>query len=127
MGRLGVEDLQKIKERVLREKALDGVEKRVRVTVHMGTCGVAAGAAGIMEALRTALKETGTGGVVVTTSGCAGLCSNEPMATVECFGQAPVKYAKLTPEKMRAIVEEHIIGGKPIKKLALVQGNETVC
>ena len=64
----------------------------------MGTCGIAAGAREVMAALLGEIERQGVTDVLVTTSGCAGLCSREPMATVEVLGQAPVKYANLTPE-----------------------------
>ena len=63
--------------------------------------------------------------VIVTTSGCAGLCSREPMITVELLGTAPVKYVDVTPEKMQEIFVEHILGGKPVEKYALAVGSET--
>jgi len=44
MGKIKIEDLKKIKERIGSENALRAGERRVKVTVHMGTCGIAAGA-----------------------------------------------------------------------------------
>jgi len=63
--------------------------------------------------------------VAVTTSGCAGLCSQEPMTTIELSGEPPVKYISLTEDKMRKIFAEHVIGGKPVVDFALVMGHET--
>ena len=37
--------------------------------------------------------------IILTNSGCAGLCAKEPMMTVEVVGQAPVKYVLLDKEK----------------------------
>ena len=61
----------------------------------------------------------------MTTSGCAGLCSREPMITVELLGEAPVKYVDLNADKMREIFAEHVLGGKPVEKYALAVGSET--
>ena len=47
------------------------------------------------------------------------------MATIELAGEPPVKYIALTEEKMRKIFTEHVVGGKPVKEFALVQGHET--
>ena len=55
--------------------------------------------------------------VLVATSGCAGLCSREPMVTVELKGQAPVKYVDLTEEKMKKILHEHVLKGNIVKKI----------
>ncbi len=71
------------------------------------------------------LSKSGLQDVIVTTSGCAGLCSQEPMATIEAAGQAPVKYANLTEEKMRRIFSEHVKDGKVVEEYALVTGSET--
>jgi NADP-reducing hydrogenase subunit HndB len=63
--------------------------------------------------------------VIVTTSGCAGLCSREPMATVEIMDNPPVKYVELNEKKIREIFKEHIMSGNVIEKYAMVIGSET--
>ena len=63
--------------------------------------------------------------VLVAASSCAGLCSREPMATVELLGEAPVKYVDLDDAKTREILVEHVIGGKMVEKYALAVGSET--
>jgi (2Fe-2S) ferredoxin len=47
------------------------------------------------------------------------------MATVEIAGQAPVKYQFLNPDKIKKILEEHVMGGKVVEEYALVVGSET--
>jgi NADP-reducing hydrogenase subunit HndB len=64
--------------------------------------------------------------VIVTTSGCAGLCSREPMATIEVLGEAPVKYVDLTEAKIRAIIAGHVVGGQVVQEHALAVGSERV-
>ena len=75
MAKLTIADLKKIKDRVHAETALREGDRRVRVTVHMGTCGIASGAREVMNALMGAIEEAGVSDVIVTTSGCMGLCS----------------------------------------------------
>jgi len=125
MPKLTIEDLKKIKEEYKAKTALRGEQHRARVTVHMGTCGLAAGARDIMNIILEELEKAGSTDVVVTTSGCAGLCSREPMITVNILDDPPVKYCNLDEKKTRRIVTEHIIGGKVVEDLALVQGCET--
>lgn len=125
MSRLTIDDLLKIKEKHKAEFSLREGGNRVKVTVHMGTCGIAAGARNIMTALLDELAGAGVTDAIVTTSGCAGLCAREPLATVEVLGSPPVKYGDLTEDKIREIVKEHIIGGRPVEKYALVTGCET--
>ncbi len=123
MAKLTIADLKRIKEEYhqgLREGGF-----RVKITVHMGTCGIAAGARAIMNTVMEELGKAGLKDVAITTSGCAGLCSQEPMATIELVGEPPVKYIALTEEKTRKIFAEHVVGGKPVKEYALVVGHET--
>jgi NADP-reducing hydrogenase subunit HndB len=91
----------------------------------MGTCGIAAGARDIMAALLKEIEKQNLADVIVTTSGCAGLCSREPMATVELTGQAPVKYVDLKPERMVRILKEHVLEGRVVSEFALASGCET--
>lgn len=125
MPRLTVDDLKKIKENYKASLALREGGYRAKVTVHMGTCGIAAGARKVMEALLDEINKGNVKDVIVTTSGCAGLCSKEPMATVEIINEAPVKYVYLNEDKIRKIFKEHVMEGKPVEDLALVVGSET--
>ena len=126
MAKLRPEDLAKIAERMRRSTALREGEARARINVHMGTCGISAGARGVMSALMAAVDEKKVTDVVLTTSGCAGLCSREPMMTVELAGEAPVKYVELTPEKAKKVFDEHVMGGKVVTDYALGEGSERV-
>jgi NADP-reducing hydrogenase subunit HndB len=112
MAKIKIEDLKKIKERVQRETALRAGERRVKVTVHMGTCGIAAGAREVMDTLMSEIEESGVADVVVTTSGCMGLCSREPEVTVEILDQSPILYEFMNPNKMRQIFKRHILEGE---------------
>jgi len=112
MAKLKIEDLKKIKERVQGETALRAGEKRVKVTVHMGTCGIAAGAREVMNTLMSEIEEAGVTDVVVTTSGCMGLCSREPEITVEILGQNPILYEFMNSNKMRQVFKRHVLEGE---------------
>ncbi|OGW53883.1 MAG: NADP oxidoreductase [Nitrospirae bacterium RBG_19FT_COMBO_55_12] len=125
MAKLKIEDLKKIKENYKATQTLREGGFRVKVTVHMGTCGIAAGARGIMDTLLEEMNKADLKDLSITTSGCAGLCSKEPMATVELVGEPPVRYISLTADKMRKIFAEHVVAGRPVKEYALVAGHET--
>jgi NADP-reducing hydrogenase subunit HndB len=126
MAKLKPEDLDKIAKRMRRQTVLREGAGRAKVTVHMGTCGIAAGARKIMSALLALSEQQGTDDVIVTTSGCAGLCSREPMATVELEGHAPVKYTDLDEEKIARVFADHVLGGKIVTEYALAAGSERV-
>lgn len=124
MKKLKIEDLDNITQRVRKSTTVRDGAGRAKITVHMGTCGIASGARKIMTALMEEFEKNKIDDVILTSSGCAGLCSREPIATVELKGQAPIKYVDLTPEKIRRILNEHVNGGKVIQEYVLAKGSE---
>lgn len=126
MPKLKPEDLEQISERMRKMVVLREGTARAKIIVHMGTCGIAAGARKIMAAILALMEEKDAKDVIVTSSGCAGLCSREPMITVELKGEAPVKYVDVTEDKTRQIFDEHVMGGKILTKYALAIGSERV-
>lgn len=126
MPKLKPEDLEKIAEKAKRTMLLREGSGRAKITVHMGTCGIAAGARAIMSALLKEIEERSIKDVILTTSSCAGLCSREPMITVEVQNQPPVKYIDLTPEKTREIFVKHVLSGEIVREYALAFGSERI-
>ena len=126
MAKLKPGDLEKISQKMRKMTILREGTGQAKVTVHMGTCGIAAGARQVMAAILTLIEEKNTKDVIVTSSGCAGLCSREPMMTVELKGKAPVKYVDLTEKKVRAIFARHVMKGDIVLEYALAMGSERV-
>ena len=124
MPKLKIEDLEKISQRVRKTVLLREGAGKAKITVHMGTCGIAAGARKIMNTLMEELEKQEIDDIILTNSGCAGLCSREPMITVELKDETPVKYVDLTPEKVQKILSEHVLGGKVVHDYALAMGSE---
>ena len=112
MPKLKIEDLEKISQRVRKTVLLREGAGSAKITVHMGTCGIAAGARKIMNTLMEEVENNKLDDIILTNSGCAGLCSKEPMVTVERKDEAPVKYIGLTADKAKKIFEDHIMNGK---------------
>lgn len=126
MNKLTLEGLDALRDTLrTRRAALEG-RTRASITVHMGTCGISAGARKVMTALLGELDNRGITDVQVMTSGCAGLCSQEPMATVQIKGEAPVKYVGLNEKKTIEILEKHVLGGAVVTDYALAKGSERV-
>lgn len=103
----------------LREQARAGIDLRsgpkdVRVTVHMGTCGIAAGAREVLTRFMAELGRAGVTTVTLQQTGCAGLCHQEPMVTVTDGEGRVVRYGRLDDRRVAAIVREHLIGGSPV-------------
>lgn len=126
MAKITPEDLGRIREKMARTMSLRNGQARAKITVHMGTCGIAAGARKIMTAMLALLEQENAKDIILTTSGCAGLCSREPMMTVELKGQAPVKYVDLDEDKTRKIFSEHVLSGAVVEAYALAVGSERV-
>ncbi len=126
MPKLKIEDLERISQKMKSVINLREGTGKARVVVHMGTCGIAAGARGVMTALMAEVEKRGLDDGLVTISSCAGLCSREPMVTIEVQDQPPVKYVDLTPEKAIEIIEKHVIGGEIVEEYALAVGSERV-
>jgi NADP-reducing hydrogenase subunit HndB len=126
MPKMTIEDLKKIKEKVHVDTALREGGARVKVTVHMGTCGIASGAREVLDALMNVIAEDGVSDVAVTTSGCMGLCSREPLVTVEIVGKEPIKYEYMNPNKMRQVFKRHIEKGEIQTPFVLAKGAEIV-
>ncbi|GAI81882.1 unnamed protein product [marine sediment metagenome] len=126
MAKLKPADLEKISQKMRKMTILREGTGQAKVTVHMGTCGIAAGARKIMAAILALVEEKNIRDVIVTSSGCAGLCSREPMMTVELRGKAPVKYVDLTEEKVQEIFTQHVMNGNIVAKYALAVGSERV-
>jgi NADP-reducing hydrogenase subunit HndB len=124
MTKLKIEDLKKIKEKVHAETALREGDRRAKITVHMGTCGIASGAREVMDSVMREIEEADVTDVIVTTSGCMGLCSREPLVTVEIIGQEPIKYEYMNANKMRQVFKRHILQGEIQSPFVLAKGAE---
>ncbi|HHY69314.1 MAG TPA: (2Fe-2S) ferredoxin domain-containing protein [Bacillota bacterium] len=111
-----IEELERIKEETLQEIRLRSASGSPRIVVGMGTCGIAAGARDTMLAVLDELRKRKKLDVTVTETGCIGLCSQEPIVTVEIPGEPEVVYGKVDPDKARQIVVSHIINHKPVEE-----------
>ena len=122
MAKLSIADLKKIKDKVHSETSLREGGQRAKITVHMGTCGVAAGARAVMDSLMSEIAEAAVSDVMVTTSGCAGMCSKEPMVTVELIGKDPIIYGQMDANKMRQVFKRHVLQGEVQSMFAIARG-----
>jgi NADP-reducing hydrogenase subunit HndB len=121
MAKLTIQDLKRIKEEAQKETALREGGQKVKITVHMGTCGIAAGAREVMDALLEELAESQRTDIKVMASGCMGMCSSEPNVTVEVEGQDPVVYQHMDPLKMRQVFRRHVLLGEVQTDFALAR------
>jgi len=118
-----VKSLKELEE--IRNRTLDSVGLRkdrssgARVVVGMGTCGIASGARGILLSFVEEARLRSVSDMTVVQTGCIGACRLEPMAEVFMPGSEKVTYINLTPEKVRRIISDHIVNGKPIDEYTI--------
>lgn len=105
----------KAREKVMVRKENDGI----RIVVGMATCGIAAGARPVMNAFVEEIAKRGLEHVAVTQTGCIGMCRLEPIVEVYAPDQEKVTYIKMTPEKAKRVVAEHIVNGNPVSEYTI--------
>ncbi len=118
-----VEELKKLREQARSQVDLRSGAKENRVTVHMGTCGIAAGARDILAALADELAKASIQNVTLRQSGCIGLCDQEPMMTYTDSSGREYLYVLLDKEKVRRFVSGHILAGKPVAEY-IMEGDQ---
>ena len=113
-------ELAAIREKMQKNVILREGSGQTRIVVGMATCGIAAGARPVLGAFVEAVNEAGlTGSVTVSQTGCIGICQYEPVVEVFEAGKDKVTYVKMTAEKAKRVVEEHIKGGKVVEEFTI--------
>lgn len=114
-----LEDLKRIREQAQAQIRLRTQEANTKIIVGMGTCGIAAGARETLMAILDELSKRNIQDVVVTQTGCVGLCEYEPLVNVVKPGQPKITYMKVTPERARQIIASHIVNDQVINEWIL--------
>jgi len=117
-----LDELRKMVEKMPAEELAEGAA-RYTVVVGMGTCGIAAGAREVLAALIDELDERGITDVIVTQTGCRGLCEREPLVYVTSPAKEEVIYADMTPARAREVVASHIGRDEPLAAYVLDAGS----
>jgi NADP-reducing hydrogenase subunit HndB len=121
MAKLTIDDLKKIKEKTTKETSLRHGDANIKITVHMGTCGIAAGARDVMNALMEEMAEADRQDIRVVASGCMGMCSSEPNVTVEVEDAEPIVYQLMDSNRMRQVFKRHVMLGEVQSDFALAR------
>ncbi len=115
-----LEELKAIKAKMQDKVALRTSSGNTRIVVGMATCGIAAGARPVLNAFVEGVAEAGIGdSVIVTQTGCIGICQYEPVVEVYTEGAEKVTYVKMTAERAKEVIEKHIKGGAPITEYTI--------
>ena len=108
-----MEELAAIRERARQAMSVrEGNQQATMIAVAMGTCGIAKGARDVMMAIVDEAAKRGLGSVLVTQSGCAGYCEEEPLIRVKVPGQSDVVYGRLDEASAREVVVKHLVHGE---------------
>lgn len=89
-------------------------EYRMRILVGMATCGIAAGARPVLTAFVKELETRKLTDIVVSQTGCIGICQFEPVVEIHDADGTKTTYVYVTPEKVSKIVAQHIVNGNPV-------------
>lgn len=115
-----LEELKAIREKMqgqigIRNEAAAGI----RVVVGLATCGIASGARPVLTTLSETVLKKGLENIMVTQTGCIGLCQFEPIVEIIEPGKEKVTYVKMTPEKALEVVDSHLVRGQVLKEYTI--------
>lgn len=116
-----LEDLKRLKEEAQRDIKVRA-DTGTKITVGMGTCGIASGAREVMHAILRELESHDIEANVATV-GCIGLCAQEPLVDIEQAGAPRVTYGKVTPEMVPTIIAEHLLKGNVVTQWVVAKGS----
>ena len=112
LNKISRKELNDIRDKTIKESTLNDFDKKYRITVHLGTCGIASGADIIKASVEDKINRLSIKNIIFTTSGCVGFCALEPMLTIDSFDKESVTYYSLDEAKVEKIFEHHIGKGE---------------
>ena len=115
-------ELAAIKEKMQSKVVIREGGSDTRVVVGMATCGIAAGARPVLNAFVEEVNNGGLAGkVTVSQTGCVGLCQYEPIVEIYEAGKEKITYIKMTPDKVKEVVEKHLKGGNVVTEYTVAK------
>ena len=112
-------ELAAIREKMKNKVSLREGENEVRIVVGMATCGIAAGARPVLNAISEELGKRGIADVAVSQTGCIGICQYEPVVEVFDENGEKTTYVKMSPEKAVRVVNDHIVNGNVVTEFTI--------
>ncbi len=114
-----LEDLRKLRDEAKKNMNMRHIKGGIRIQVGMGTCGIAAGAGLALKRLMYEIEENNLKNIFITQVGCMGECAFEPIVEVIEENGSHSIYCQVSERMVDEIVEEHLMGGRPIEKYLL--------
>ncbi len=116
MEKMTLEKLNQIRDQYKKSLNVRRGGEKNKLIIHMGTCGIASGARDVMDAVLEEMSKKDAPEVTIVQSSCIGLCDREPVVTVMWADESPVRYYRMTPERIHRIFKEHLMGGQVVKE-----------
>ena len=92
--------------------------EKPRILIGTATCGQAAGASAVLEAINTELARHNIS-ASITQVGCIGLCYAEPLVDIVKPNRPRICYGNITPEIVPQLIKDYILNDNPRPDLAL--------
>lgn len=112
-------DLAKLRDEALKKVNIRGERKGKRIVVGMATCGIAAGARPVLNALVEEVQKRNLLDVEVAQTGCIGVCRLEPIVEVYDENNEKVTYVEVTAEMAKKIIVDHIVNGQIVTEYVI--------
>ncbi len=84
------------------------------IKVGLATCGIAAGGEAVYEEIKKEVEAHNLD-ITVNETGCMGMCYAEVLVEV-LDGKDAHLYSKVTPDKVKRIITEHLVEDKPVEE-----------
>ncbi len=115
-----LKELEQLRDQYKVAYSLAGTDAdQTRVMVGLATCGVAAGARPVYDALVKEVEACRIKNVMVVQTGCVGICQYEPVVEIVSPKLGRVTYVHMTAEKMKQVVAEHLLNGKIVEEYTI--------
>ncbi|MCC8073493.1 MAG: (2Fe-2S) ferredoxin domain-containing protein [Clostridiales bacterium] len=120
-----IDELNAIKQEYKSNVTIRTSDYETRIIVGMGNSGLVAGARDILKVIVKEVENAGLSGkVIVTQEARVSKVGCNPVVKIVEDGVKTAKYANVTAEMAKRIVDEHIKGGKIIEEYLLDESQE---
>lgn len=114
-----IADLKKLRDEAKAMVEMRDTNKEYRVVVGMATCGIAAGAKPVLNALVEEAAKEKVSNANITQTGCIGMCTLEPIVEIYNREGQKTTYVKVNPKKAVEILHSHVMEGKVLEEYTI--------
>lgn len=118
-----LEELRKLRDTLQQDMLTRNGDGNLRIIVGMGTCGIAAGAREVMQAIMQEIRDRNIN-VTISQTGCIGMCEKEPLIDVQLPGKERITYGNVTAQDVERIIVQHVINGQIVEDLVIARLEE---